>query len=525
MLHFNLISAQNLPVPEGSSHVNPYVKLFNINYGMHFKNCMETSKKIKKNSNPEWHEKIPVPFLSCQSIYLEFWHAEGLKTNTLLGWATIPVSKETMNFSGNNERTMKITLKDTSGKTGDAEFKYSIDPCTDHGIFKTKFEKNPEKAFCYITCDPPVPEDQKVRLHGCSINKEGTIIDALETFCLHGENEPTHFGPTGLTQVFIFDRADLNNDEFFFYAESSKYSGKVTLRFVYGPKNFESKHAVNHFFLAPKMSTIEVASTNDLNTTYTVFPLLVKFESSAVSFSDLEVPKDLEIQTFPTNDLNQAKTLKYAIMDRISEKICPKTKRLHRRFSIHPGKKYTLSQAYKFQNLPEHPRSITIAFDWDTDTSLDSSILPIFDDGSEMQPICYYHPSNKGGSIKTSPVTKNGVNLGDDEKIHIKLHDVPARAKYFGIAVTSYREIPLNEINGVHFRVIDGETKKEMMFFDLNDMADETGVILAILSRDGEDWQIWPCVKFFKGRNPDQAIAFLNEYLQSGVIEQFTSQK
>lgn len=525
MLHLKIISARHLHPSNGKSN-HLYVKAFLVNFGVQATKSIGSTKKVKKVSEPSWHEVLPIPFVAAQGVHLEIYDETSHNNTELVGSAEIQFSEEILNGS---EQKTKIQLEEKyldEKHHNEPILKYSIEPCT-RFPFKVKNYKNPDAFYCYLSANPPLKPNEKVELNFGSINNEGTVIQGIENYFVNFEKDPTHLGPTGLTQAFYFSRLNFVDAQFFFYAKIHQYKGVLTLNFVYSPIESSPRYLPKKFIQSDKNSSITIEDESPGHDGIYVFPLMVNIDSSSVSFNEIKIPDEVAQQGVPEegSEHSDAKTKEAIdkIYDIIGKQICPETKEFRHRFNIYPGNRYTLDEAFKLQKIDTSPRSITICIGWDPNTHMDSSILPVDKNGKALEPICYFHPVNtrRGDSIRTTSQTLHNVVTEDNEKIRFKLTEIDKNVQYFGVAVTAGKGTPISKINGVYCRIIDEDSKREVMFLNPTKKEDQPGLLFGILTCIDGIWNFWPTETYFKGSNPDQAKSFFVDYVKSGVVDQF----
>lgn len=527
MFHLKIISASNLPSPNSkSSHL--YVRVFLVNFGVQASKCIASTKKTKKIINPEWHELIQIPFVACQRLHLEILDETSHANIVKVGTTEIELSPENVDDK-EHESDVKIENEDPTLKE-QPKLKYLIEPCTLFP-FRIKNYKAPDAFYCYLSYDPPLKSDDRVELDFGSINNEGTAIQGIENYFVSYEKEPTHIGPKGLTQVFYIPRKSFVDAQFFFYAKTYNYKGNVTLNFVYGPSDSSPKYLSKKFAQSDKNGSISVDQVSSNHVAYSVFPVMANITSSSIDFELFKIPIEVIEQIVPIEkDTKHGHTKEKEAIDKIfdlvGKQICPENKEFQRRFNVYRGIRYTIDEAFKYQNIETSPRDITVCIGWDPSTHMDSSIVPIEKTGKALEPICYFHPVNikRGDSIRTSSQTFHSLITEDNEKIRFKLLEIDPNVQYLGIAVTAEKGSPISGINGVYCRIMDNESKKEVMFIHLPKKKEKTGVLFGILTRVNNVWNFWPCLKFFDGTNPDQAKGFFSDYIKSGVADKFLEQ-
>jgi len=137
---------------------------------------------------------------------------------------------------------------------------------------------------------------------------------------------------------------------------------------------------------------------------------------------------------------------------------------------------------------------------------LDASVV-IFD--GEKKPIdaIYFGKLNSDdGAIRHSGDNLTGEGEGDDESIHVDLEGLTPAAETLVFFVNSYRGQTFDEVANAFCRLVDEATNKEICRFTLTEQGSHTGVVMAILSRNGGDWQMKAIGAPGEGRTVDQLV-------------------
>lgn len=518
MLHFKLISAQNLPQLCIKRRLAPYAKVATDNFGFHSNGFISHTKKINNTTNPQWNDDIYIPFYTCQSIYVEIWDGSSTHHQTLIGWTHIHFNGSNLYLPNTDIKTVPITLKDSSKKLCDPFLSYILELCQNFPM-RIKSKKHPHSIFCYYTTSLKPSISKQFELCCSLINKNGTCFPALEDFHVFGENDPNHYGPTGLSQVFQIQTSHFIDSQFFFYIKSSQYSGEVTLHFAFGPEDYTSKTPLKHFGIFHHCVSIKTNVENEHQHAfkYVVFPIVLHCKENSVSFIETEIPDSVMEPLTSELDSNKVIDSEKQICERIGQIITPKTKKFHMRHEIFPGEKCSIEQAFKQQNIQYHPKSITLSFDWNTDTHMEPSLLPICEINNDCQPVCYYHPTIQNGSIKTSGFAP------DETHLRVKLWDLPDKLRYIGIALNSTKGIPFNDIDGAYLRIFDDNTGKEIMFLNVENKTNKTGVIIGVLAKVDGHWEVWSCMKYFHGKHPSESMSYFKDNIKS-FAQKFVNQ-
>ena len=255
MIHLKIISAHHLPsINSKSNHL--YVKAYLVNYDITASKSIGVTKKVKKISDPSWHEVILIPFVAAQFVRLEICDETSHGNVQIIGSAKIQLTESNIN---GKEQKVEIELEPTEEPEKKHHeqpvLKYSIEPCT-HFPFKIKYYKNPDAFYSYLSYDPPLKHNEKVELDFGSINNEGTAIQGIENYFVSCEREPTHFGPTGPTQAFYFSRLNFVDAQFFLYVKTHHYIVQLKVQLVIYLKNSSNQIKVQLLQLTKAILTI-----------------------------------------------------------------------------------------------------------------------------------------------------------------------------------------------------------------------------------------------------------------------------
>lgn len=545
MIHFKLISATNLPTSKKNKDCSCYAILYPKNFDLPSLNYYTKTKAIKNTSNPEWNQEITIPFVLCNSIRVEFWNKKAFG-DELIGEGHIYFQ----NFSNGSPQTSIINLSASFKNFSQPTFTYSIYSTLSN--FDVKPLKKTEKLYVYLTFEPPIQNDEDVQLFALGVNENGTIIDAATDLYTKGESEASHFSPSGPTQVFSFNSSlDTREgtyslyEKYFFYVKNTSYSGIITLNFLNTPYSINTKNFLDKCIVFNNQWSVYVNNRNTNNHSYSVFPIKLHFVKKKAVVEPVQIPDFIVHQSVPdqSNDVkNNEKSLFSEaidyyqndldgiaiknIKDSMGKILCPPGKVLNYRFDIIPGNRYSLKEAFDFNNIDQHPKEIMVALGWDSGnyaTDLDASILEFYGNGTNTNPICFFNHYNDNNSIYTQGDNLRGEGRGDDERLFLKLNEIPSNVKYLGITITSFRSIPFSKINGAFLRIVDCVSNKEVMYLNLSKKDDYTGLLFAVMTRLDGVWDMWPCVKFFNGYSPREAVKFFDEFVNTGVIDQMLS--
>ncbi len=124
------------------------------------------------------------------------------------------------------------------------------------------------------------------------------------------------------------------------------------------------------------------------------------------------------------------------------------------------------------------------------DIDLDASCLLLDAQKKLLDVVWFRQLQSRDGSIKHSGDNLTGEGSGDDETIFVDLTRLPGNVAHLAFTVCSFRGQTFNEVDGAFCRLVDDSNNTEMAKFNLSDKGAHTGVVMAIVSREGAGWQM-----------------------------------
>ena len=154
-----------------------------------------------------------------------------------------------------------------------------------------------------------------------------------------------------------------------------------------------------------------------------------------------------------------------------------------------------------------------IGLGWDpqvmvgADFDLDASCFLLDANGraSGIQDFIFYNNLVGGnGSVQHQGDNLTGDGDGDDEQIYIDLEKVPANIAKIAIAITIFeadsRRQNFGMVHNAFARVVDNDTGKEMIHFDLGeDFSTETAIIAVEFYRHNGSWKMSAVAQGYSG--------------------------
>jgi tellurium resistance protein TerZ len=124
------------------------------------------------------------------------------------------------------------------------------------------------------------------------------------------------------------------------------------------------------------------------------------------------------------------------------------------------------------------------------DIDLDASCLLLDAQKKLLDVVWFRQLQSRDGSIKHSGDNLTGEGSGDDEVIFVDLNSLPQGVAHLAFTVCSFRGQTFNEVEGAFCRLVDDTNNTELAKFNLSDKGTHTGVVMAIVSRNGAAWQM-----------------------------------
>ena len=121
---------------------------------------------------------------------------------------------------------------------------------------------------------------------------------------------------------------------------------------------------------------------------------------------------------------------------------------------------------------------------------LDASCLLLDVQKNLLDVVWFRQLQSRDGSIKHSGDNLTGEGDGDDETIFVDLTRLPSNIMHLAFTVCSFRGQTFNEVAGAFCRLVDDSNNTEMARFNLSEQGQHTGVVMAIVSRNGAAWQM-----------------------------------
>lgn len=156
---------------------------------------------------------------------------------------------------------------------------------------------------------------------------------------------------------------------------------------------------------------------------------------------------------------------------------------------------------------------VLVGLGWDTrstdgsDFDLDASIFMLGASAKvrgDLDFVFYNNLRSPDGAVEQTSDNRTGAGEGDDEAIKVDLPRVPADVQKLAVAVTIHdaetRRQNFGMVANAYIRVVNAETNKEIVRFDLSENAStETAMIFAELYRHNHEWKFRAVGQGFNG--------------------------
>ncbi|MBP2157813.1 MULTISPECIES: TerD family protein [Asticcacaulis] len=119
---------------------------------------------------------------------------------------------------------------------------------------------------------------------------------------------------------------------------------------------------------------------------------------------------------------------------------------------------------------------------------LDASCIAFDGNRQVVDTVWFQQLLSRDGSIRHSGDNLTGEGDGDDETIAIDLTRLPSNIETLVFTVNSFRGQTFDKVKNAFSRVVDSRARKELARYDISESGPHTGVVLAIVKRDGGEW-------------------------------------
>lgn len=121
------------------------------------------------------------------------------------------------------------------------------------------------------------------------------------------------------------------------------------------------------------------------------------------------------------------------------------------------------------------------------DVDLDASCLVIDKDGRVIDTIYFGNLTGAAGAIKHTGDNLTGDGDGDDEQIKVNLNSLSPDVKHVVFTVNAFSNVNFDIVHNAFCRLLD-EKGKEVIRFPLDSSGNHTAIVMAKVTRNGNDW-------------------------------------
>lgn len=145
------------------------------------------------------------------------------------------------------------------------------------------------------------------------------------------------------------------------------------------------------------------------------------------------------------------------------------------------------------------------------DVDLDASAVELAD-GQLFDLAFYNNLQTRDGAVVHQGDNLSGRGEGDDERLTLDLGRVYAKVDTIVVLVSSYQGHSLEWIDNAYCRLLD-EHDVELARLRLTGGAPETGLVMAMIVRDGDHWRLRAVGQGIAVRKPTDSLTALRAFL------------
>jgi stress response protein SCP2 len=150
-------------------------------------------------------------------------------------------------------------------------------------------------------------------------------------------------------------------------------------------------------------------------------------------------------------------------------------------------------------------RRVAMGLGWDPATrgrnvDLDASAIVIGARGKKVDSVWFMSQNACRGAVRHSGDNLTGHGEGDDETITVELESLPADVTAIVFTVNSFQGQKFTDVRRAYCRLIDLDTGAELVRFDITESQPRTGVVMSVLRRGQQAWEMTAIGEFEDGR-------------------------
>lgn len=143
---------------------------------------------------------------------------------------------------------------------------------------------------------------------------------------------------------------------------------------------------------------------------------------------------------------------------------------------------------------------------------LDASAL-VYSHGRLVDQVWFRQLRSRDGNINHSGDNRTGDGDGDDETIKVALSRLSADIDAVVFTVNSFSGQSFAEVANAYTRLVDENTGNEIARFSLSEQGSHTGLIMAVLKRNGDDWELRAIGERANGRTFHDMQSQIEQYV------------
>lgn len=162
-------------------------------------------------------------------------------------------------------------------------------------------------------------------------------------------------------------------------------------------------------------------------------------------------------------------------------------------------------------------KSVMLGLGWDAkkrglfggggSIDLDASVIVLDANKRVLETVYFGKKRYAGKAISHSGDNLTGAGDGDDEQIEVDLSALPAEATSLVFVITSYRGHTFDKIENVFCRLVDSDTSREVVRYDLRESGAHNAMVMAKVTRDGNGWMFTAIGNPANGKTPQKLHA------------------
>jgi stress response protein SCP2 len=157
-------------------------------------------------------------------------------------------------------------------------------------------------------------------------------------------------------------------------------------------------------------------------------------------------------------------------------------------------------------------RKVIMGLGWDPAKSgkaidLDASVIAFDARGRKQGMAWFMHLKEFRGALLHAGDNVTGKGEGDDEQIHVDLPALPAEVVALAFTITSFKGQKFTEVTNAFCRLVDAESGRELVRYNLSEAQPASAVIMAMLRRtSAETWEMRAIGEFHDAKTVKKLI-------------------